>query len=327
MSGPHAMPYHMYAFRYPLALGLVGALALTSCNKDDDGPSSTSEGQVRLEMTDAPIDDAGIEAVFVTVAEVRIDGQTQANLSERTTFDISELQNGRTLQIGSDQRLAAGSHSDIEIDFDLASDADGTGPGCYVLNADGTKDALTFGNETSATVKAALAFEARADATTRIVADLNLRKAVERESEGARAYTFGSVAKLNASTRVVDAEATGTVEGNIDMSDNSTARGDKFVVFAYEEGAYERDAETDADFGGAVSSAEVDSSGDFTLAFLMAGDYELVVVAYADEDQDGTQEYKGTFASEGVINADTRAVSVSAKASTELSLSIGALLP
>jgi uncharacterized lipoprotein NlpE involved in copper resistance len=52
-------------------LSLLAVLAM-GCNNDGN---PDMEGTVTMKVTDAPVDDAEVRGVFVTVTEVRIDGR------------------------------------------------------------------------------------------------------------------------------------------------------------------------------------------------------------------------------------------------------------
>jgi hypothetical protein len=74
-------------------------------------------------MTDAPIDNANVEAVFVTVSDIMVDGTSLEGFS-RTTFDLSALVDGKTETLGK-LKLEADSYSDIQLELGYATDAEG----------------------------------------------------------------------------------------------------------------------------------------------------------------------------------------------------------
>ena len=311
----------------PYALCAAAALLFAACEKDDgEVAGGGAEGRLRVEMTDAPFDDAGVEGVFVTVAEVRIDGEVQPELSQRATFDLAAYSGGRTFTLGSDQAIRAGTMGDIEIVLDLQADANGQAPGCYVLRSDGTKDGLGFAGASQISIAARPAVSVAAEGTTRLVADVDLRKAITRERAGETAATFGSETRLNAGTRFVQASATGEVRGEIKRAPNAPAT-ERLVVYAYAEGTFTASEDDGGAYANAYASATVGADGTFTLAFLPEGDYELVAVDYADEDRDGVREARARLATDAVLGLNIRQVSVSAQAQVSLELTIGALLP
>ena len=60
------------------------ALSVVACNKDN----TSSPGQVNFEVTDAPFDDAEIQAVFVTVAAIKVDGKVIDNFNGKPLLTL-----------------------------------------------------------------------------------------------------------------------------------------------------------------------------------------------------------------------------------------------
>ncbi len=317
---------HTQALLQNLLILLVLA-ALVGCSEDDTGAVVVeSSGRLRIDITDAPIDDDGIQGVFVTVAEIRVNGEVQPRLSQRTTLDIAALRDGNTAQLGLEQELSAGAHANVEVKLDLQTDANGNSPGCYVLRADGSKDDLSFGSQTELLISTNKAFSIEENETSRLVLDFDLRKSLEYESSNTRMLTFGSAANVNAAVRTVDVRTTGTIEGEVSAG-AQTSTTDKLVVYAYTQGSYNRSTATASAFADATTSTRVAADGTFTLAFLEEGDYELVVADYSDTDGDGKVDFRGTIMADAGLGLTTRAVSVSADAKVIIGLQLGALLP
>ena len=306
---------------------LAFALFVTACDKDDDQPDDTAtEGKLTVEITDAPIDDADVEAVFVTVAEVRVNGEASAAFPAAKTIELSAYSGGSTFRLAEDIAVDAEADARVEIVLDVESDATATGPGAYVLRADGTKDPLAFGTANVVTLGAAAAFDIEADATTRVVADLDLRKAVERDDSGAEPdYTFLSEARLRSSSRMVDVGLTGEVTGSAEAG-AERPEGEILVVYAFAAGSYSHDAAVESDFAEATASATVDAEGEYAIAFLPAGEYEIVTASYVPAEADGRAELRGTLAVDALGTTDVRNVRVDARASALLSLDLGDLM-
>ena len=95
----------------------------TSCNKDE--PSGT--GQVEIQVTDAPTDDASVKSVFVTVTEVRVDGTAISGFTKQT-IDLKAYQEGNVKTLGTTS-LSAGAHSQLTFVLDVDHDANGNAPG------------------------------------------------------------------------------------------------------------------------------------------------------------------------------------------------------
>ncbi|MFT6000758.1 MAG: hypothetical protein ACI81P_003221 [Neolewinella sp.] len=121
---------------YPVLIFFI--FLATGC--DDDTAVTTSEGRFFVEITDAPVDDPNVSAVFITVADVKVDGQSVEGFS-KTTIELSSLQNGVTEMLVA-AALEAKAYNNVEIVLDDATDAAGNSPGCYAMTNDNEKVAL-----------------------------------------------------------------------------------------------------------------------------------------------------------------------------------------
>lgn len=295
-----------------LACFLMSIMSFTiSCDKDN----STSTGSAQVEITDGPIDDAEVKSVFVTVAEVKIDGKTFSGFSGKKTIDVKVLNQGNTqvLGIGS---LDAGSYQNLSIVLDYSKDASGNTPGCYVETVNGTKHALS--TQASQEITLAKNFVIESGKTTNLVLDFDLRKAVAYQSGSATdKYDFVSAADLNSAVRLVVKSQTGTIKGTCN---NSTVASDKIVVFAYKKGSFSKSTETQSSngvsFKNAVTSTVVDNSGNFKLSFVESGDYELHFASYKDTNSDGKLDLRGMLNLTTVINL----LGINVAANAEVSL-------
>lgn len=106
-----------------LFLGLL-ALAFTACNNDEANSQNDGKTTVRFLLTDAPFPFEWVEEANVTIDRVEIrragDGEddgspfTGFDLEEETTFNLLDLQNGVTAELG-DMELEAGSYDEIRL--------------------------------------------------------------------------------------------------------------------------------------------------------------------------------------------------------------------
>ncbi len=262
--------------------------AVVSCSKDDS-PDAGTGGEAyntTFKITDAPVDNADVSAVFVTIADVKVDGTSLEGFN-KSTINLSALAGGATATLGN-LELAAGSYSDIILELDYETDADGNAPGCYVEMADGSKDQLVAA---ATSIAVDDAFEVFATATNQIVFDFDLRKTI-REEQGTLSsdFEFVSMSELGAGIRAVNEEFTGTISGTVNDAQDTS---DKIVVYAYEKGTFDAETETggsgesEVAFANAVTSASVKGvSNSYSLSFLEEGEYELVFASYSkDGDQ------------------------------------------
>lgn len=314
-----------------LKFAAVAALALTftSCNNDDEVDGS---GQASVEVTDAPIDNAEVQGVFVTITDIKIDGQSAASFDGKTTVDLLALQDGRTELLASEE-LNAGTYNNITFTLDLASDASGNAPGSYVMTNSG-KQALEMEGQSQVDLVASGTYNVLANSSNALVVDFDLRKMIKEETSGSDDYTFVTRAEANAALRLVEKQASGSIVGQVDMDSYDDA--DKVIVYAYQRGTFNRDTETTGQgssnimFANAVSStaiAEGAVSDRFELNFIEAGEYELVYAAYTENTLTGELEFESFIeTSAGAEGEIADAITVQANFELNISLTFSAII-
>jgi len=303
---------------------LMSALTMTSCSKDEEETVQEEESKAyntSFAMTDAPVDNANVKAVFVTVADVKVDGTSLEGFS-KTTIELSSLVNGKTQALGN-LDLEAGSYSDIELQLDYVTDDDGNTPGCWVETADGEKDAI----ESSASkISVSDAFEVFESESNEVVIDFDLRKTVKEEQGTAGSdFELVTLAELSAGIRALNEESTGTIKG--EAADQGDASSDKIIVYAYDKGSFDAETETkgkgksNVTFANAVTSSTVASAdGSYSLNFLAEGDYELVFVSY---NKDGDQFFfDALLEAESNTGLDLGAISVTSALQLDANVTI-----
>jgi hypothetical protein len=307
---------------------LISAVLFVQCSKDDD-TDSAEKGTLTVKLTDAPSDDLNIQGTFVTVADVKIDGESVEGFTKQT-IEISAYQNGNTKLLLSEE-VAAKSYNQITLVLDQEADASGNAPGCYVLTDDDAKHDLFAEATASGEVAVSKAFDVSQGAETSVVIDFDLRKAVVRNQEGTASaeYKFVTSAELKNALRVVAEDECGEVSGEIENTLDADA---KTYVFIYKKGDFSASAETTGSgesevmFAKAVTSAKVEPDGSYNLSFLEEGDYEVHLASY-----EKTGENQFTF--KGLLNANSTIgglllnnISVSANSNIQLDIEILSLL-
>lgn len=268
-------------------------LSMTSCLKDPitNNPNGDNPSRARFEMTDAPVDDPNVKAMFITVSDIMIDGKSWAGFAGKTTFDLLSFQKGLTKLLG-EGAIDAAAYSEIELVLDTGTDANGDSPGCYIRDALGAKRKL--GDGTQLVLKVKGNFTAKANETTDAVIDMDLRKAVVYQSGSSTDYQFVTDPELMASVRLIDKSQTGSIKG--DCTDGVSGS-DQVIVFAYKKGAYDNNEKfpqgaSQIQFRNAVTSSVVSDNGSFNLSFLESGAYELHFISFK-EDASGKLQPKG----------------------------------
>ncbi|MFT4536597.1 MAG: hypothetical protein ACJA1A_000935 [Saprospiraceae bacterium] len=293
-----------------------------SCQNNDD--SNELQGSVKFEITDAPIDDANVKGAFVTIAEIKVDGEAIEGFN-KTTIDVLAYQNGDTKLLANSD-LDAKSYSEVTFVLDFETDASGNSPGCYVEEQEGNvKHKLTSAsNEITINHN----FEVAAESQSEFVVDFDLRKCIKKEQNSNDKYEFVLKSEMEAGIRVVSKSKVGIIKGNCDDLFSSS---DKVVVYAYQKGTYQRDTEvqgqgqSNIEFSKAETSSSLDANGNFELHFLEEGEYEIHYCSY-EENSDGEMELKGTLEVNVLGALDLGAISVGASASVEINVLVTGLL-
>lgn len=271
----------------------------TAC---DDSSDPRGKGDVEFEITDAPSDDAAVKGVFVTVADIKVDGRSLSGFAKQT-IDLKAYQEGNTKLLATGEQLDAKSYNKLTLVLDLETDATGNTPGCYVLTEDDVKYKLktTANGLTEVTINKD--WRVMANTTSKIVMDFDLRKSITYSDDQAVRYSFVSDDKLAAAIRLAARENTGTIKGSY-QAEGSDA--DKIIVYAYKKGTFNAATETEPQgdnnllFANAVASAEVKNGLTgrvFTLAFLEEGEYELHFAAHT-QDTSGRMTFNALLSSE-----------------------------
>jgi hypothetical protein len=311
---------------------LVGCAVtmFTACSDNSNEPMG--KGEVDFEITDAPIDDAEVKSVVVTVADIKVDGQSLSGFTKQT-IDLKAYQEGNTKLLGT-SALDARTYSSIALVLDLDADAQGNSPGCYVLTSDQTRYKLKSTTEGQTTIVISQSWKAKKDATTKVVMDFDLRKSIRYSDDPAIRYSFVTDNNLNAAVRLVTTDKSGTIKGS--YQDETNVNAGKTIVYAYKKGTFNSTTETQAQgadgiiFKNAVASAEVkEGLGGkvYTLAFLPEGEYELHFAAYSKNSESGRTSFDALLKSETQINSSVvNFVTVQAAATISISSKIKGII-
>ena len=301
---------------FPMALAtFVGATLLLTACKEDENPGTTT-GQLNVEITDGPIDDASVKGAFVTVAEVKVDGETFYGFSGKKTINLLNYQQGNVAALGLGD-LETGNYHNISLVLDHQTDESGNSPGCYILTDDNVKHSLAA--SAKQTLILGKNFVVDAGQKTDLVVDFDLRKAIQYQNGSSDKYDFVAAADLQSAVRLVVKSNAGDIQGSCQ---NTVVNTDKIIVYAYKKGEFNREVEIQTAngiaFKNAVSSAVVGNDGNFKLAFLEAGEYELHLAAYNDDNSDGQLDLQGTL----LLNSLTNLENIRLDAGAELQLDI-----
>ncbi len=287
---------------------IITGLFFTAC---DDSESSAS-GNTSVEATDAAVAYENVNAVYLAVdgIEATLNGQTKtvATFSEPKVFNIMAYQNGSTYFMGSGD-LEVGQYSDLA--FVMSGNSSS-----YVELKDGTTKDLDIEGNSRYVINGA--FEVASETSQTVVADIDLRKALVLNGSG----DF----MLRSTARLVSKSKAGTIRGKLEGQFDSSK---EVIVYAYKKGTYSASEEAAPSsssrtrFENSINSAVVNENGEYTLAFMEEGDYELIIGTYENEDNDNDLEFKGTLNANIMINGSIlNKVTVESESSVEATLMI-----
>ena len=142
-------------------------------------------------------------------------------------------------------------------------------------------------------------------------------------------YDLVTEAELESGIRLALKSGSGTVKGLVDIKDTAEA---KSVAFLYKKGSFDMNTElsgsgeSNVQFAGAVTSAEVKGDGSFMLSFVETGEYEIHVFEFKDTNNDGRVEVQGklNLVSKNSVSVD--GFSVDADSDTKLDLTLSGVL-
>ena len=279
---------HIKAFFYASFFTMISILTVGCGGGGSDTlavlPSTSTTGIMSLSVTDTPPklgDDVTEVNIAVIGIEYNHDGNwVNADDFEPQTFNLLELQNGRSLHLG-DMILPAGHYTELR--FILAApekEADvKSNPDCNITFEDGSSVPLFVPSGSESGYKAKGAFDITADAKVAIMADFDVQKSIVVAGNSGK-YLLKPVIRL------IVTELSGDIDGTvIDASEYDPEV--SLVVYAYEDDTYDRGEEEEIDgilFSNAISSSNVNmDNGSFTLAFLEEGLYDLAIAQYTKD--------------------------------------------
>ncbi|RYU96747.1 DUF4382 domain-containing protein [Emticicia agri] len=310
---------------------LIGALGFfqMSCEDSTNDPDpNTSNGTLKVSITDSPIDSPEVKGAFVTVTEIKVDGKTFEGFKGPKTVNLLELQNGNSLSLG-EGNFNTGTFNKLTLVLDYEKDQSGTAPGCYIQKTDNTKQKLQLTGSTQNAIELTTKeFIVKEGTATDVILDFDLRKAVKSETSGSQTtYSFVSYNELQSSIRLVERTSAGSITGKIDNY-NATTMGN-VVVYVYKKGTFNQATETQGQgenkiqFKNAITSAKVDANGNFKAAFLEQGDYEVHCASF-------NKPTGGIFGLIALLNLTSKnsidLSSIAVKSNADVSLSISASL-
>jgi hypothetical protein len=270
------MRMNAYAF-VAIAVGLL----VTSCDNNDE-VANQQKGKLEVSIADSPIDAANVEAVVISVNSVEVNGPN--GWEEIISFDTPEqinlldYQGGESFVLG-EAELVAGSYSQVRLNLEVQQQGGQliSNPGCFIRFTDGSTQALFVPSGGQRGFAVIGNFSIPSGGVTAVTIDFDVRKSVVRAGNSGL-FVLKPTLRLLENNQA--ARITGTVSGY--------EGDDQLIVYAYAAGSF-RDSETTPNLDGqvfrnAITSAAVNpTSGAYTLAFLMPGEFDLVIAEHNNE--------------------------------------------
>ncbi len=248
---------------------------LVSC---DD--TEKAVGRTNISITDGPIDAENVEAVYITILGVEMNGPdgwaTVETFEEPVVIDLLSYQNGESYFL-TEGTVTAGAYSEIRLLLDIQERVNGviSNEGCFIQYTDGSTQQLFVPSGGQSGYKAKGNFTIPAGGVVSLTLDFDLRKAVV-ESGNSGKFILKPVVRLIAN------ENAAMISGEFDAEGTVY---DKIIVYAYADDTFTESelaepAPEEVRFTNATTSGTVGADGNFNLAFLDSGTYDLYFAAY-----------------------------------------------
>ncbi len=264
-----------------LSFAAIMAFVFSACEKDPT--SMDGKGNLKLSITDSPIDTDGITGVYITFIDVmyhKSDDDAWHSFEDfegPQTYNLLDLTRGETDLLGFFE-LEAGTYTQLRFMLEAPTMGGGnhSNPGCWLEFEDGTEIPLFVPSGAQSGYKAVGQFTVPANGTVSVTADFDVRKSVVKAGNSGK-YILKPTIRL-----VLDDQA-GAIAGDVSNIDEDH----QIIIYAYEEGTYTEDEAADPEaetprFPNAVVSDPVDEDGYYHLAFLAPVSYDLVIVLNLD---------------------------------------------
>jgi hypothetical protein len=262
------------------SLALFSLLALSILFSSCDNESRLDgEGKIKLNITDAPIDQEGVTGVFITFTgiEYQSNGDSWKMVEDfegPVTINLLELQNGKTELLGN-FNAGAGNYTGLRFLLDAAVMSNGPigNSGCYITFEDGSKVPLFVPSGGQTGYKAVGNFTVPINGEVEVTADFNLRKSVVEAG-------VTGMYLLKPTIRIIVNNEAGEIKGTLINADPEL----EYVAYVYAKGTYTESESLEQpnqspSFPNAISNTMVDANNKYTLAFLAPGAYELIMVS------------------------------------------------
>ncbi len=289
-----------------IVLILFSIIIFSACDSSQVDP--VESGQLKLNITDAPLDTDGVTGVFITFSEIQYHKQgnqwvTFDEFDEPVTVNLLDYMHGDTKLLGYFD-MPPGTYTQIRFMLEAPERGQGppTSPGCYIEFDDSSTKPLFVPSGSQSGFKATGKFTIPVNGVEAVTADFDLRNSIVAGGGNSGRYILKPTIRL-----VVDNQAGRIVGEVINIPDDHGV-----VVYAYETGTYTDEeagdpAEEEVRFPNAINSDRVCEHNRYHLDFLAEGLYDLIVATTLEGE---FQEVKGIIESAEVFAGQTTHLSV-----------------
>ncbi len=253
----HPIMLRIFMKRFHALIGTILSFTLMTLISGCGGGTSASTGTATMNITDAPVDDENVLGVHVAFDAVHYKPAGSEwvveELNETRVINLLDLQDGNSTLLTSQTELPVGRINQIRFIINPAE--------TFIELAGDINQSLSVPSQVEKVVGG---FVVPAGGDINITADFDLRKSLVLENKG---Y------KLKPTIKIVDNSQVGEVSGTVANIDGNTT----VIVYAYANDTFDEAQETSNDFANAATSSDA-TDGNYTLAWLAAGTYDLVVV-------------------------------------------------
>lgn len=270
-----------------MILSIVVVVTFSSCG--GGGGSTEVNGTLTLSLTDAPlVDEDNVTGVYISITgiEYHTSGDGWKSMGDFNTsvnpINLLDWQDGNSIKLG-EFSLPAGKYTQMRFMLDAAEENEQpkSNTGCFIEFNNDTNETLYVPSGSQTGYKAIGNYDVPVNGEVNMTADFDVRKSIVVSGNG-------SHYKLKPTIKLVVTNEAGSIKGTIsNLELNST-----YVAYAYEyvDGVSTWDVNetndpdpsdlADVRFENATTSTAVKDSGSYTLAFLSAGTYDLIVAQY-----------------------------------------------
>jgi hypothetical protein len=250
-------------------------LNIIACSDDEK-----AVGRTNISLTDAPIDDENVSAVYISVLGVEVKNTdswiTLETFGEPEVIDLLSYQNGESYFL-TEKEIDAGEYSEVRLMLDIQTKMNGVqqNSGCFIEYKDGSTKSLFVPSGGQSGYKAKGDFTVPSGGVVNITLDFDLRKAIVKAGNSDKYI-------LKPTVRLIANQDAALITGVFNTEATLFA---KVVVYAYENDTFTADETNEPEaeevrFSNAITSSGINETGQFTLAFMSSSTYDLYFASY-----------------------------------------------